>query len=56
VSEIKQLVSLVIVTLVLGIVGLVLVTLIPPLFEGDLVVDSYNAVLYEHGTLTEQYT
>jgi uncharacterized membrane protein len=56
VSEIKQLVSLVIATLVLGIVGLVLVTLIPPLFEGDLVVDSYNAVLYENGTLTEQYT
>jgi uncharacterized membrane protein len=56
VSEIKQLVSLFIATLVLGIIGLVLVTVIPPLFEGDLVVDSYIAVLHENGTLTEQYT
>ena len=55
-SEIKQLALLVIVTLALGIIGLGLVTVIPPFFEGDLVVDSYNAVLYENGTLTEQYT
>ena len=43
-------------TLVLGILGLALVTAIPPLFEGNLVVDSYDAVLYENGTLTEHYT
>ena len=43
-------------TLVLGIIGLGLVTVIPPLFEGDLVVDSYTAILYQNGTLTEQYT
>ncbi|MCJ7662673.1 MAG: hypothetical protein MUO24_00365, partial [Desulfobacterales bacterium] len=55
-SEIKQLASLVIATLVIGILGLGLVTVIPPLFEGNLVVDSYNAILYENGTLTEQYT
>ncbi|NTW64422.1 MAG: DUF2207 domain-containing protein, partial [Chlorobiaceae bacterium] len=55
-SEIKQLALLVIATLVLGIIGLGLITVIPPLFEGNLVVDSYDAVLYENGTLTEQYT
>ena len=55
-SEIKQLALLVIVTLVLGIIGLVLVTAVPPMFEGNLVVDSYDAVLYENGTLTEHYT
>ncbi len=55
-SEIKQLVLLVTATLVLGIIGLGLVTVIPPLFEGDLVVDSYTAILYQNGTLTEQYT
>ena len=55
-SEIKQLALLVIATLVLGIIGLGLITVIPPLFEGNLVVDSYDAVLYKNGTLTEQYT
>ncbi len=55
-SEIKQLVLLFIATLVLGIIGLGLVTVLFPLFEGDLVVDTYDAVLYENGTLTEQYT
>ena len=55
-SEIKQLVVLFIATLVLGIIGLGLITVLPPLFEGNLVVDSYDAVLYENGTLTEQYT
>jgi uncharacterized membrane protein len=56
VSETQQLAVLVIATLVLGILGLALVTVVPPLFEGNLVVDSYDAVLYENGTLTEQYT
>jgi len=56
VSETKQLAVLVIASLVLGIIGLVLVTVVPPLFEGNLVVDSYDAVLYENGTLAERYT
>jgi uncharacterized membrane protein len=56
VSEIKQLALLVIATLVLGIIGLGLITVIPPLLEGNLAVDSYDAVLYENGTLTEHYT
>ena len=55
-SETKQLAVLVIAGLILGIIGIVLVSSVPPLFEGDLVVDSYDAVLYENGTLTERYT
>jgi len=56
VSETKQLAILVIASLILGILGLALVTAIPSFFEGNLVVDSYDAVLYENGTLTEHYT
>jgi uncharacterized membrane protein len=56
VSEKKQLAIIVITGLVIGIIGLVLIAVIPPLFEGNLVVDSYEAVLYENGTLTEHYT
>ncbi len=55
-SETKQLAVLVIASLVLGILGLALVTAIPSFFEGNLVVDSYDAVLYQNGTLTEHYT
>ena len=47
---------MVIAGLIVGIIGLFLVVIIPPLFEGDLVVDSYDAVLYANGTLTERYT
>ena len=36
--------------------GLFLSSLVPPLFEGDLVVSSYQATLYQNGTLHEQYT
>ncbi len=54
--KLQQLAVLVIASLVLGILGLALVTAIPSLFEGNLVVDSYDAVLYENGTLTEHYT
>ena len=55
-SEKSQLTALVIGGLVLGIIGLLAVTFIPPLFEGNLVVDSYDAVLYENGTLVEHFT
>ena len=55
-NEKQQLSVIVVASLVLGIIGLVLVTVVPPLLEGNLVVDSYDAVLYENGTLTEKYT
>jgi len=55
VSETRQIAGIFIVALVLGIVGLILVTVIPPLIQNDLVVDSYDATLYNNGTLQEQY-
>ncbi len=55
-SEKKQLAIIVIASLIIGIIGLMLIAVVPPLFEGNLVVDSYEAVLYENGTLTEHYT
>jgi uncharacterized membrane protein len=56
VSETKQLTVLVIAGLILGVIGIILVSIVPPLFEGNLVGDSYEAVLFENGTLTERYT
>ncbi|MDP3563578.1 MAG: DUF2207 domain-containing protein, partial [Methanoregula sp.] len=55
-SEKSQLTALVIGGLILGIIGLLLVTALPPLFQGDLAVDSYDATLAEDGTLQEHYT
>ncbi len=55
-GETKQLAFLVIACLIIGGAGLVLVTVLPPLFEGDLTVTSYEATLYGNGTLTEHYT
>ena len=55
-SEKSQLTALVIGGLVLGIIGLVAVTALPPLFTGDLAVDSYEATLAEDGSLQEHYT
>ncbi|TFG89282.1 MAG: DUF2207 domain-containing protein, partial [Candidatus Atribacteria bacterium] len=55
-NEARQLAVLVIATLVLGMTGLLLVEVVSPLFEGDLVVDSYEAILFENGTLSEHYT
>ena len=47
---------MVIASLIVGIIGLFLIAIIPPLFEGNLVVDTYDAALYANGTLTERYT
>ena len=55
-GETKQLAVLVIATLVIGIIGIILVVTVTPLFEGDLTVSSYGATLYQNGTLHEQYS
>jgi uncharacterized membrane protein len=56
VSEKSQLAALVIGALVLGIIGLIAVTVIPPLFNGNLAVNSYEATLAEDGSLQEHFT
>ena len=55
-GETKQLAVLVAACLLMGIIGLAIVMVLPPLFEGNLVVDSYTATLHENGAFTEQYT
>jgi uncharacterized membrane protein len=42
--------------LALGLLALLIITAIFPLFDGDLTVSSYDAVLNEDGTLSEHYT
>jgi len=42
--------------LAIGLVTLILISVLAPLFAGSLAVSSYEAVLYENGTLSEQYT
>jgi uncharacterized membrane protein len=56
VGEERQIATLVAVTLAISIVAVLAVFLIPPLLEGNLVVDRYDAVLSPDGTLTETYT
>ena len=55
-SEKSQLTALVIGGLVLGIIGLLAVTVIPPFFDGNLAVNSYEATLTEDGSLLEHFT
>ena len=54
-GETRQIAVIVIIALVLGVIGLVIISAIPSLLQGDLAVDSYEATLYQNGTLQEQY-
>ncbi|MDD3622762.1 MAG: DUF2207 domain-containing protein, partial [Methanofollis sp.] len=55
-SENRKIATLLIVTLFLGVAALGLSAAMPFLTEGDLVVDDYQAALYENGTFVERYT
>ena len=55
-SETRQLGWVVGAGLALGLLVLLIITAVSPLFDGDLTVISYEAVLNGDGTLTEQYT
>jgi uncharacterized membrane protein len=55
-AETKQIATLVLLTLLVGVSGLALVSYLPSLMEGDAVVDEYVATLYSNGTLVEDYT
>ena len=54
-SELKQIVSLVIISLLVAAGLIFLAGALPGWIEGDLVVSHYDAVLYENGTLAEHY-
>lgn len=55
-GETRQLGLVVGAGLAIGLITLVLITAIGPLFAGSLTVSSYEAVLSGNGTLSEQYT
>jgi len=55
-AETKQIATLVLLTLMVGISGLALINNLPALFEGDVVVNEYVVTLYANGTLVEDYT
>ena len=54
-SELKQILSLVIISLLVATGLILLAGALPGVIEGDLVVGHYNAVLTENGTLSERY-
>ncbi|NTV00955.1 MAG: DUF2207 domain-containing protein, partial [Methanoregulaceae archaeon] len=55
-SETRQLGWVVGAGLALGLLALLIMSAVSPLFDGDLTVSSYDAVLNEDGTLSESYT
>jgi len=55
-AETKQIATLVLLTLLVAVSGLALINYLPPLLEGDVVVDEYAVTLYANGTLVEDYT
>lgn len=55
-AETKQIATLILLTLIVGISGLALINNLPTLFEGDVVVNEYVVTLHANGTLVEDYT
>jgi len=55
-AETKQIATLILLTLLVGISGLALVNYLPSLLEGNVVVNEYVVTLYPNGTLVEDYT
>lgn len=44
-AETKQILALVVLTLIVGATSLFLITYVPPLLEGDVVVEQYTATI-----------
>ncbi|HUU74829.1 MAG TPA: DUF2207 domain-containing protein [Methanoregulaceae archaeon] len=55
-NEKRQIATLVIITLVIGIVVVLFTSLLGGLMEGDLVIDNYQASFTEDGALSEEYS
>ena len=56
ITERQQILTLLAVTLVVGVLAVAGATALPALFRGDLDVQHYDAVFYANGTLVERYT
>ncbi|HUK93211.1 MAG TPA: DUF2207 domain-containing protein, partial [Methanomicrobiales archaeon] len=55
-TETRQIATLMVITLVIGVVALALALTLPHALEGNLAIDSYAAAISADGTLTEHYT
>src|SRR5690606_28028620 len=56
VTERQQILSLVAITLLVGVLAVAGATALPWLFHGNLEIQHYDAVFFENGTLVERYT
>lgn len=56
VTERQQILSLVVITLLVGVLAVAGATALPWLFHGNLEIQHYDAVFFENGTLVERYT
>jgi uncharacterized membrane protein len=56
VTERQQILTLVAITLLVGVLAVAGAAALPGLFSGNLDVEYYDAVFYENGTLVERYT
>jgi uncharacterized membrane protein len=54
--ELKQIISLTLLTLIIGISGLTLINFFPSMIDDDVTVDRYDATFYLNGTLVENYS
>ena len=55
-TERQQIISVVAITLIIGVLAVFGATAIPWLFHGNLEIQHYDAVFFENGTLIERYT
>lgn len=55
-TETRQIAALVVLTFLVGIIGVIVVDRFPALTEGDVAVEEYLVTLYPNGTLVEEYT
>ncbi|NMA10113.1 MAG: DUF2207 domain-containing protein, partial [Methanomicrobiales archaeon] len=56
ITERQQILTLITITLVVGVLAVVGANALPALFRGSLDVEHYDAVFYENGALIERYT
>ena len=55
-TETRQIATLMVITLIIGVAALALALTLPRALEGNLAIDNYSATISADGTLTEHYT
>jgi len=54
-AETRQIIALVLITIIIGVLGLATLAFAPSMAEDDVVVEDYEATFYMNGTLVEDY-